>query len=469
MNHTLDTVIDADNYFLIDPITKTITNQTAAKNSLVQYEHNSEVFTFKIPRMVEGHDMLCCDKIQVHYINKGQAGNNPGLYESKDAKTIVEDDSEFVVFSWLISQNATLFTGDISFQIKFVCYRKDEPTKPDYIWSTKLFSAINVLPGINNADVIVEENADVLAMWEQKLFGLSEQGVENINTAKKVALNEIEAAGRLQSQLANALKGDVYGEAVALTDVSPIGHTVGVKVQTKNIYPYKQQRTVYNGTILEYGDNYIVVKGYDGDGAYAYSSGWYYFYRYNQLVSEGGKINFTKDTLVTVSMEITLIEEGMNGVNFRFAPWAATGQAQFTATTTPTRYSFTVKASDLNNTGDGFYVSLGGNTLKIANVQFEYGEVATEYTPYMKDVSDTVVEVVDDNGRFEEFRPNADGVVEGVTSSYPSMTIRSTRSETVVDVTYNRDINKAYLELEQKLRDIETNLTNAIISTGGNV
>lgn len=51
---------------------------------------------------------------------------------------------------------------------------------------------------------------------------------------------------------------------------------------------------------------------------------------------------------------------------------------------------------------------------------------------------------------------------------YPTTTLIAD-SGTVVDASYNRDINKAYLELEQKLKDIETKLTNAIISTGGNV
>ena len=170
MDHTLDIIIDSDNYFIIDPITRTITNQASAKNSLIQYDHNSEVFTFKIPREVEGHNMFESDVIEVHYVNKGQKDTNPGIYKVTDSKVITDENGEFLTFSWLISQNATQFTGEVTFQIKFVCYREDDPTIPDYIWSTKVFSGINVLPGINNAEIIVEMYPDVLEAWKAEVL-----------------------------------------------------------------------------------------------------------------------------------------------------------------------------------------------------------------------------------------------------------------------------------------------------------
>lgn len=53
---------------------------------------------------------------------------------------------------------------------------------------------------------------------------------------------------------------------------------------------------------------------------------------------------------------------------------------------------------------------------------------------------------------------NDDGTVEGLRSYSPSMTLLANTEGATLDVTYNRDINKAFAEL-----------TNAIISTGGNV
>ena len=60
---------DTDKHFIIDPVTRSITNANAAKNKLIQFDHNSEIFTFEIPQYVDGHDMNKCDKVEIHYIN----------------------------------------------------------------------------------------------------------------------------------------------------------------------------------------------------------------------------------------------------------------------------------------------------------------------------------------------------------------------------------------------------------------
>ena len=85
-------------------------------------------------------------------------------------------------------------------------------------------------------------------------------------------------------------------------------------------------------------------------------------------------------------------------------------------------------------------------TYKLSNIQVEIGEVSTEYEPYKEPTT---------------YNVNADGTVEGVTSVYPTTTLL-TDTGAVVDVTYNRDINKAFAELEEKL-------TQAIVSLGNNI
>ena len=49
-------VIDTDAHYKIDGITRTIVNIDETKRELVQNDHNSERFTFEIPRYVDGHD-----------------------------------------------------------------------------------------------------------------------------------------------------------------------------------------------------------------------------------------------------------------------------------------------------------------------------------------------------------------------------------------------------------------------------
>lgn len=75
--------------------------------------------------------------------------------------------------------------------------------------------------------------------------------------------------------------------------------------------------------------------------------------------------------------------------------------------------------------------------------QLEMGAAATEREPYIAPV---------------EYAVNADGTVEGVLPIYPTTTLMTDTAGAVIDVEYNRDINKAFAELY-----------NAIISLGGNV
>lgn len=71
MPHT-HPVIDNDLHFSINTLTREISNGSK-KVKLMQGDHASEIFTFEIPRYVDGHDMSLCNKIAVHYINVGTA------------------------------------------------------------------------------------------------------------------------------------------------------------------------------------------------------------------------------------------------------------------------------------------------------------------------------------------------------------------------------------------------------------
>lgn len=76
-------------------------------------------------------------------------------------------------------------------------------------------------------------------------------------------------------------------------------------------------------------------------------------------------------------------------------------------------------------------------------IQLEVGSKATAYEPYIEPITATA---------------DAEGNVEGLTSLSPNMTIVADTEGVVIDLEYNRDINKAFAEL-----------TQAIISMGGNV
>jgi hypothetical protein len=84
----------------------------------------------------------------------------------------------------------------------------------------------------------------------------------------------------------------------------------------------------------------------------------------------------------------------------------------------------------------------GVSTGTTAQCQLELGSTVTSYEPYQG----------------QTYTPTADGTVSGVTSLYPSTTLMTDTEGAIISAEYNRDINKAFAELQQ-----------AIISSGGNV
>lgn len=157
-------VYDSDSHFMINPTTRVI--KGTAKNTLIQLDHNSERFTFELPRLVEGHDMSVCDKVEVHFLASDSATGESfkGLYEVNDLQ-VSPDSDDVVIFSWLISQNATQYVGTLSFLIRFVCLTDDVV---DYAWHTAIYSGISISSSYNHSATVAQEYVDLLEQWRQK-------------------------------------------------------------------------------------------------------------------------------------------------------------------------------------------------------------------------------------------------------------------------------------------------------------
>lgn len=162
-------VYDSDTHLRINPTTRTFAIEGFTKNTIVQYDHNSERFTFELPRFIEGHDMLVCNSVQVHYLNvdaKTQETSS-GVFVVTDLQES-PDDENIAILSWLISSNATKYVGSLNFCIRFACI-SDENTV-DYAWNTAVNTTMRVTDGINNAEVVIEEYADVLEQWKKEIL-----------------------------------------------------------------------------------------------------------------------------------------------------------------------------------------------------------------------------------------------------------------------------------------------------------
>lgn len=176
----IHSVYDTDTHFTIDADTREIS--TASGNSmLMQHDHNSERFTFEIPRMIDGHDMSLCNLVQVHYLNIDSAtrDQNKGVYKIDDLQ-ISPDSEDTVIGSWLISNNATQYVGSLNFIVRFACIADDGTV--DYAWNTAIYTALSVGKGIDNTEEIAEQYADILAQWEARISAL------------EIAINEIDTS-----------------------------------------------------------------------------------------------------------------------------------------------------------------------------------------------------------------------------------------------------------------------------------
>ena len=201
----------------------------------------------------------------------------------------------------------------------------------------------------------------------------------------------------------------------------------------KNLLPYpyaETTKTVKGVTFTDNGDGSITVSGTaTGYASFAISS-------------------------VLSSLPLTVVP----GATYTFSSLAVSaGNIAYSIAETNNQETITTHICEPNKNLT-FTVSKNTNALSIVikrkndgieckgtfyHHMLELGATATEYESY---VEPTV------------YTPQADGKVNGVKNIYPTTTLLSDTGGVVIEVEYNRDINKAFEELK-----------NAILSQGGNV
>ena len=179
MAHKHD-VIDTDKLFKIDPVTRVILNNSS-KTTVVQYDHNSERFTFELPRIVDGHDMSLCNKVEVHFFNIDDATKkvNSGIYEVHDLK--VAEEEEKVTCSWEISGNSTQLKGLLKFLVRYKCVENGVTT---YAWNTLFFTGLYVSEGSNADQIFETEYVDVIEQWKTSVVQILRDEISAWEEAK---------------------------------------------------------------------------------------------------------------------------------------------------------------------------------------------------------------------------------------------------------------------------------------------
>lgn len=309
-------VPDTDTYFIIDPITRKIENTNRKKSVIMQYDHNSERFTFELPRFVDGHDMLECTSVTVNVDNIEVI--EPELEGTVDARInsdapdmtdlrIHPNDPEKVISSWLISRNSTQLPGILSFHIEYKCVDSDGDVV--YEWGTDTYDEIEVKARKKNGEAVVSEYSDLLEQWRTRIFGEGDSVVANIVAEGNTQIAAVKAESETQQE-AVELKGaqtlgsipedytevdamadeavrtksdaivcEVAGESIVLKDSSNdhirglkiFGKSTQVTTTGKNLlsFSYKDLSKTENGvTLTVNGDGSIsfsgTAKGYAG-------------------------------------------------------------------------------------------------------------------------------------------------------------------------------------------------------------
>lgn len=205
-------IIDSDAYFSIDPITRVITNDDPKKNTILQGDHNSERFTFRLPRYIDGHDMLSCNNVRIAYINAETSGRDKkhatGVYLVSDL-ALDPSNTNTVICSWLISKNATVYTGVLNFMLIFSCMDDDVVL---YRWKTLSFESIYVAPSLDSDLIFEAEYLDVIEQWKDAVKNefslyLEASAEQHYNKFKEVLREEMASEfDVMQDELDTAFK-----------------------------------------------------------------------------------------------------------------------------------------------------------------------------------------------------------------------------------------------------------------------
>ena len=242
------------------------------------------------------------------------------------------------------------------------------------------------------------------------------------------------------SLVANALKGTVSGEAVSIADVSPLEHSIGVKLKSDTITDFSSvtlkkcgknlldltsligKSVTLNGGTLSCGAD----GGISGSGTL---SGYVGFDPFRLYLPKGKYILSASGTFSNFGCYLTFRDE--NNVNLGDGVANRPGGDFVFNTENYPSYSYVEVTIKRNNN-----VALSGT----AYFQIELGSgTATEYE-YFKEPE------------------TYNGTVESVPSLYPVTTLMTDTDGVIINAEYNKDTNK-----------VIERLVNAIISLGGNV
>lgn len=276
-----------------------------------------------------------------------------------------------------------------------------------------------------------------------------DQESENAQSGKAVAEAVTTEQNRADNTFANALKGSKSGSAILIDDVSPVEHTMTVKVSSDTVTDLTAVK------VSRYGKNLL-------DTNRAYNSVWSEN-AYDTFSINDNVITATSDNSTTKSVSMCLFDGelpagdyilSLNAVientpkhsrpneilTFKKGSVIAVTNGMGKDGSYSPKIKFTLSEKAKINISFYKNVNVSQETVSdtvykvtLSNIQLELGTTVTEYEPYITPT---------------EYTPTADGIVEGVLSLYPNTTLMTDTEGVIIDCECNRDINKAFAALE---------------------
>ncbi len=211
-------VVDDDDYFVIDPDTKRITNKSGRINYIMQKDHKSERYTIELPRIVEGHDMTLCNRVYVYFNNVGENAEigREDFAEITDLQ-VSPDNPDTVICTWLIERHATQLVGSLAFLIQYACALDDGTV--DYEFHSDWYSNIVVKKGRPDPNPVILEYNNILEQWYRRIFGTADGILTNIADAERTSLEHVTAAETTAIKSVNSTAADRKAEIKAESSV----------------------------------------------------------------------------------------------------------------------------------------------------------------------------------------------------------------------------------------------------------
>lgn len=238
-----------------------------------------------------------------------------------------------------------------------------------------------------------------------------------------------EAEGYKQGGLDASPQETVSGEAIGITDISPIEHNMAVSVRGKNLIPFPSVGGNYGLTYssgYEKATNGITFTVNDDGSVYTRGS-----------ATGDAFFNLCKMNLNT---NLTIMSGGENGKSYQAANLSVSKWVTYQ------------KANGLA------YIHIPKGTVidEVLYPQIEESTTLTPFAPYIEDISTVKLYKSGEGVEPTVYDVSADGTVEGVKSLYPNTTLYTDTSGAVIEATYYQDGKK-----------VKENLTDMILSLGG--